>query len=90
MPLTFKTLFYIDISFNNFTIRALIDTGAFQSALPLHVLRSIQDLEKETPDKKAILDIKDAPKAYVKVATGAISKIIYHVTLKMTFFGTRI
>ena len=76
-------LYYIQLSFPKFHIDALVDTGAFSSALPL---KSFKVIQKEAPEYIST-SCKSFPK-FVKLANGENVSVLYNIEIKFYIAGT--
>ena len=76
-------LYYIQLSFPKFHIDALVDTGAFSSALPL---KSFKVIQKEAPEYIST-SCKSFPK-FVKLANGENVSVLYNIETKFYIAGT--
>ena len=75
-------LYYTQLSFPKFHIDALVDTGAFSSALPL---KSFKLIQKEAPEYIST-SCKSFPK-FVKLANGENVSFLYNIEIKFYIAG---
>ena len=77
-PLSGEKLFYVPSLVKKFRFNAVLDTGAFSSAIPLLLFKKIEY------NSKHILNTNDQFPCTVKMADGTTAKVMRKIRLKFT------
>ena len=84
MPLQYKrTLYYVPIVAGHVKLDALVDTGAFSSAISLQEFGKLQ----EQKNVKVVFDVKKITNESVRVANGTVVSIKFRANIQLKFAG---
>jgi hypothetical protein len=81
VPLSFKTLFYVPIIMGTVKIEALVDSGAFSSAISLSEFNRIRAQKTENP----VTRVEKVKNEVVRVANGTPARIMFRADIKIQF-----
>ena len=79
---TKEILFYVRVSCGLTKTKALVDTGAFNSALPLKEYQEII-----TRDRSVLVTSRKCEREYIRVANNTRARILQRATLRFSFMG---